>query len=115
MSEIEVIGEDMNEEFFRDFTLCQRCDKTCYLGNKYCEDCANKLADIAEVYKQENSQLQMELEKIEKALELACEEITGSCEYCPYATMPECPIEADCVEEKIKYFKQQAEQEVENE
>lgn len=63
----------------------------------------------------EINRLTHQLALTEKALELACEEITGSCEYCSYASMPECPIEADCVEEKIKYFKQQAEREVENE
>ena len=62
----------------------------------------------------ENEELKQQLALTEKALELACEEITGTCEYCPYATMPECPIEADCVKEKIKYFKQQAEKENKN-
>lgn len=44
----------------------------------------------------------------EKALELACKEITGSCEYCSYKTRIECPVEADCLDEKINYFKSKA-------
>ena len=51
----------------------------------------------------------------EKALELACEDIIGSCEYCSYNTMPECPIEADCLDEKINYFKAKAKEMLENE
>lgn len=31
------------EKMYRDFTVCENCGETCYLGNKYCEDCANKL------------------------------------------------------------------------
>ena len=53
-------------------------------------------------------QLQNQLAITEKALEFACEEITGSCEYCSYKTMIECPIEANCLDEKINYFKTQA-------
>lgn len=52
--------------------------------------------------------LQSQLAITEKALELACEEITGSCEYCSYKTRIECPVEADCLDEKINYFKTKA-------
>ena len=52
--------------------------------------------------------LQSQLAITEKALELACREITGSCEYCSYKTRIECPVEADCLDEKINYFKSQA-------
>lgn len=45
---------------------------------------------------------------LEKALELACKEITGSCEYCSYKTRIECPVEANCLDEKINYFKTKA-------
>ena len=51
----------------------------------------------------------------EKALELACKEITGSCEYCSYKTRIECPVEADCLNEKINYFKSKAKEILENE
>ena len=56
----------------------------------------------------ENEQLKQQLAITEKALELACREITGSCEYCSYKTRIECPVEADCLDEKINYFKSQA-------
>ena len=52
--------------------------------------------------------LQSQLAITEKALELACKEITGSCEYCSYKTRIECPVEADCLDEKINYFKTKA-------
>ena len=60
-------------------------------------------------------QLQNQLAITEKALELACEEITGSCEYCSYKTRIECPVEADCLDEKINYFKTKAEEMLESE
>ena len=53
-------------------------------------------------------ELKQQLAITEKALEFACEEITGSCEYCSYKTRIECPVEADCLDEKINYFKSQA-------
>ena len=56
----------------------------------------------------ENEKLKTQLALTEKALELACKEITGSCEYCSYNTMPECPVEADCLDENINYFKTKA-------
>ena len=63
----------------------------------------------------ENQQLKQQLATAEKALELACKEITGSCEYCSYKTMIECPVEADCLDEKINYFKTKAKEMLENE
>lgn len=57
---------------------------------------------------EENQQLKQQLTITEKALELACKEITGSCEYCSYKTRIECPVEADCLDEKINYFKTKA-------
>ena len=59
--------------------------------------------------------LQSQLAITEKALEFACEEITGSCEYCSYKTMIECPIEANCLDEKINYFKTKAKEMLESE
>ena len=59
--------------------------------------------------------LQSQLTITEKALELACKEITGSCEYCSYKTRIECPVEADCLDEKINYFKTKAKDMLENE
>jgi hypothetical protein len=53
----------------------------------------------------EKCDLQHQLKVSEKALELACKEITGSCEYCSYKTRIECPVEANCLDEKINYFK----------
>ena len=52
--------------------------------------------------------LQKEIKELKKALELACKEITVSCEYCSYKTRIECPVEADCLDEKINYFKTKA-------
>lgn len=60
-------------------------------------------------------ELKQQLAVTEKALELACEEITGSCKYCSYKTMIECPIEADCLDEKINYFKSKAKEMLGNE
>lgn len=38
------------EKMYRDFTVCEKCGGACYLGNKYCEDCANNLvADNEEI------------------------------------------------------------------
>lgn len=31
------------EQLYRDFTVCNRCGGRCYLGNDYCEDCANEM------------------------------------------------------------------------
>ena len=64
---------------------------------------------------QKYNQLKQQLCITEKALELACREITGSCEYCSYKTRIECPVEADCLDEKINYFKSQAKEMLENE
>ncbi len=71
------------------------------------EDVANKEKRIVE--------LKQQLAITEKALEFACEEITGSCEYCSYKTMIECPIEANCLDEKINYFKTKAKEMLESE
>lgn len=68
----------------------------------------SKLRANYQQVKEENSQLKQQLAITEKALELACEEITGSCEYCSYKTRIECPVEADCLNEKINYFKYKA-------
>ena len=65
--------------------------------------------------REEKQQLKQQLAITEKALELACEEIAGSCEYCSYKTMIECPIEANCLDEKINYFKTKAKEMLENE
>jgi hypothetical protein len=56
----------------------------------------------------EIQELKDQIALTEKALELACKEITDSCEYCSYKTMPDCPIEANCLDEKINYFKTEA-------
>ena len=61
-----------------------------------------------EILQRKEKEFKHQLALIEKALELACQEITGSCEYCSYKTMPECPIEANCVDEKMNYFKTKA-------
>lgn len=58
---------------------------------------------------------QDQLALTEKALELACKEITDSCEYCSYKTMPDCPIEANCLDEKINYFKTEAKEMIKSE
>ncbi len=71
-------------------------------------------ADIKEK-DQQITDLQNQLAITEKALEFACGEITGSCEYCSYKTMIECPIEANCLDEKINYFKTKAKEMLENE
>ena len=71
------------------------------------EDVANKEKRIVE--------LKQQLAISEKALELACREITGSCEYCSYKTRIECPVEADCLDEKINYFKTKAKEIIKSE
>ena len=77
-----------------------------------CEDKIEryKLSDV-EIISNKDQQLAI----TEKALELACKEITGSCEYCSYKTRIECPVEADCLDEKINYFKTKAKEMLENE
>ena len=69
---------------------------------------SNLIKEFAEEKDQQITDLQSQLAITEKALELACEEITGSCEYCSYKTRIECPVEADCLDEKINYFKSKA-------
>ena len=66
------------------------------------------IKEFAEEKDQQITDLQSQLTIIQKALELACKEITGSCEYCSYKTRIECPVEADCLDEKINYFKTKA-------
>ena len=69
---------------------------------------SNLIKEFAEEKSQQITDLQKQLAITEKALELACREITGSCEYCSYKTRIECPVEADCLDEKINYFKTKA-------
>lgn len=75
----------------------------------------DEFADMIKKLVNEKEEIKQQLAISEKALELACEEIIGSCEYCSYNTMPECPIEADCLDEKINYFKAKAKEMLENE
>lgn len=56
----------------RDFTVCENCGGNCYIGNKYCEDCANELW---EVECQINSDTLFENKILEQALELACKDV----------------------------------------
>ena len=76
---------------------------------------SNLIKEFAEEKDQQITDLQSQLTIIQKSLELACREITGSCEYCSYKTRIECPIEADCLDEKINYFKTKAKEMLENE
>ena len=76
---------------------------------------SNLIKEFAEEKDQQITDLQKQLAIIQKALELVCREITGSCEYCSYKTRIECPVEADCLDEKINYFKTQAKEMLENE
>ena len=76
---------------------------------------SNLIKEFAEEKGQQITDLQSQLTIIQKALELACKEITGSCEYCSYKTRIECPVEADCLDEKINYFKSQAKEMGKNE
>ena len=75
----------------------------------------NGYEDICKRQDQQIAELQQQLAITEKALELACREITGSCEYCSYKTRIECPVEADCLDEKINYFKTKAKEMLESE
>ena len=68
----------------------------------------NQVLAVARSYRNDVERLENQLAITEKALELACKEITGSCEYCSYKIMIECPVEADCLDEKINYFKTKA-------
>ena len=76
---------------------------------------SNLIKEFAKEKDQQITDLQKQLAITEKALELACKEITGSCEYCSYKTRIECPVEADCLNEKINYFKSKAKEILENE
>ena len=76
---------------------------------------SNLIKEFAEEKGQQITDLQSQLTITKKALELACKEITGSCEYCSYKTRIECPVEADCLNEKINYFKTKAKEILENE
>ena len=80
-----------------------------------CNHQNDEFADMIKKLVNEKEQLKQQLAITEKALELACKEITGSCEYCSYKTRIECPVEADCLDEKINYFKSQAKEMLENE
>ena len=76
---------------------------------------SNLIKEFAEEKDQQITDLQKQLAVTKKALELACKEITSSCEYCSYKTMIECPIEANCLDEKINYFKTKAKEMLESE
>ena len=76
---------------------------------------SNLIKEFAEEKGQQITDWQSQLTITKKALELACKEITGSCEYCSYKTRIECPVEADCLNEKINYFKTKAKEILENE
>ena len=76
---------------------------------------SNLIKEFDEEKSQQITDLQNQLAITEKALEFACEEITGSCEYCSYKTRIECPVEADCLDEKINYFKSKAKEMLESE
>ena len=84
-----------------------------------CVDCSSEyeygLETSIDELEKENQQLKQQIAITEKALELACKEITGSCEYCSYKTRIECPVEADCLDEKINYFKTKAKEMLESE
>ena len=88
------------EEELENYKLCR------------CVDCSSEyekgLETSIDELEKENQQLKQQIAITEKALELACKEITGSCEYCSYKTRIECPVEADCLDEKINYFKTKA-------
>ena len=86
----------------------KQCQKCKHLNKKIELNIKNKLIN-------ENQQLKQQLAITEKALKFACEEIAGSCEYCSYKTRIECPVEADCLDEKINYFKTQAKEMLGNE
>ena len=95
------------EEELENYKLCR------------CVDCSSEyekgLETSIDELEKENHQLKQQLAITEKALELACKEITGSCEYCSYKTRIECPIEANCLDEKINYFKTKAKEMLESE
>ena len=95
------------EEELENYKLCR------------CVDCSSEyeygLETSIDELDKENQQLKQQLTIIQKSLELACREITGSCEYCSYKTRIECPVEADCLDEKINYFKTKAKEMLENE
>ena len=76
---------------------------------------SNLIKEFAEEKGQQITDLQSQLTIIQKALELACKEITGSCAYCSYKTRIECPVDADCLDEKINYFKTKAKEMLESE
>lgn len=53
------------EKLYRDFTVCEICGERCYLGNRFCEDCANELYAV-------ECELNKELPIYQKAYDLVC-------------------------------------------
>ena len=102
---------------------CKCCKQIWYVDMldkklKLCPNCyeyCKPLIDDLKIKDKKIADIQHRLKVAEKALELACKEITGSCEYCSYKTRIECPVEADCLNEKINYFKSKAKEILENE
>ena len=75
------------EQQYRDFTVCKKCGGTCYIGNMFCEDCANKLfeekLDLIEELKNkilELSKLETKLAECEKKLNSPWYDICPRCE-----------------------------------
>lgn len=54
------------EPLYRDFAVCENCGEHCYLGNRFCEDCANDLWEV-------ECKLNRELPVYQEAFDLACE------------------------------------------
>jgi hypothetical protein len=106
---IAIVGT--NKENIRDYALNVNC-AVCRKQNGFIVD---YVACMINNKDRKITELKDQLALTEKALELACKEITGSCEYCSYNTMPECPIEANCLDEKINYFKNKAKEMMKNE
>ena len=120
-NEIETLRECVSKEFDQEQKIADleaklaECEEEHELLIDQFEEETEKLrkqikqeSDARKRFVEEVKELKQQLAITEKALELACREITGSCEYCSYKTRIECPVEADCLDEKINYFKTKA-------
>lgn len=62
------------EKPYRDFTVCETCGERCYLGNRFCEDCANELYAV-------ECELNKELPIYQKAYDLVCDAFRDYAEF----------------------------------
>ena len=115
---VEAFGADIHEKALETLMIMKEELEEKNGVERALSACNRQNDEFAEMIKKlanEKEELQNQLAVTKKALELACKEITGSCEYCSYKTRIECPVEADCLDEKINYFKTKAKEIIKSE